>query len=148
MKRKLILPIFLVLLLTIVSNSNGFSQTSASKTVSKSETVAFLIEQNKAATDLIEKQTARINDLENELIVERENSASVSKSYELSKTEISALKTSNEALSRAVAINEGTIAILQEDNARQRDKAKKANNAKWKAYGIAAVAVALKLLIP
>lgn len=97
---------------------------------------------------MIEKQATRITDLENELIVERENSASISKSYDSAKIEISSLKSSNEALARAVAINEGTIALLQEDNAKQRDKLKKANKDKWKAYAVAAGIIALKFIIP
>jgi len=128
--------------------SAAFSQTSASKIVTKAETVAFLIEQNKSANDLIEKQNSRINDLENELIVERENSASVSKSYELAKSEITSLKQSNEALARAVSLNEGTIALLQADNQKQRDKVKQANKAKWKAIAAAAGVIVLKVLIP
>ena len=97
---------------------------------------------------MIEKQTARIADLESELASEKENSASVSKSYESAKTEISSLKISNEALARAVRINEGTIALLQEDNAKQRDKAKRATRDKWKAIAVAAGVIALKFLIP
>lgn len=148
MKRNLNLKIFLLLTLIIAFVSNSFSQTSTSPTVSKSETVAFLIEQNKSANDLIEKQNNRLTDLENELIVERENSASIAKSYELAKSEIGFLKQSNEALTRAVAINENTIALLQTDNLKQRERVKKANQAKWKAIAVAAVAVGLKLLIP
>ena len=148
MKRKIILLTFLALALITAATCPLYSQTSSSRIVSKSETVAFLIEQNKSANDLIEKQATRITDLENELIVERENSASISKSYDSAKIEISSLKSSNEALARAVAINEGTIALLQEDNAKQRDKLKKANKDKWKAYAVAAGIIALKFIIP
>lgn len=110
--------------------------------------MSFLIEQNKNARDLIEKQNTRIADLENELIVERENSASVVKSYDSAISEISSLKSSNESLSKAVAINEQTISILQADNVRQREKAKKANLGKWKIIAAAAGVIALKFLIP
>ena len=143
-----ILKIFSVMLLLIALNSSVFSQTRDSNTVGKDETVAFLINQNKAANDIIEKQNARIADLESQITVEQENSASIGKSYESAKTEISSLKSSNEALTRAVTLNENTVALLQQDNAKQRDKAKQANKAKWKAYGVAAVAVAIKFLIP
>lgn len=148
MPRKTILLIFLVPTLLIALTSNGFSQTSDSKIVGKAQTVAFLIEQNKAANDLIEKQAARIADLEAELVAERENSASIEKSYSLARTEIGYLKQSNEALSRAVAVNEQTIELLKADNEKQRAATRKAKKEKWKAYGVAAVAVALKLLIP
>lgn len=107
-----------------------------------------MLQQNTAANELIEKQKNRITDLEAEISIERENSASVSKSYESAKSEISSLKSSNEALARAVALNENTITLLQADNAKQRDRVKQANKAKWKAYGVAAVTVALKLLLP
>lgn len=81
-------------------------------------------------------------------MTERENSASVSKSYELARIEIASLKQSNEALSRAVAINENTIALLQLDNQKQREKVKAANKAKWKAIAVAASVIALKFIIP
>lgn len=148
MKNKTILQICLLLTLITALNFNGFSQTSDSPTVPKGQTVSFLIEQNENARDLIEKQNTRISDLENELIVEQENSASIGKSYETAKSEISSLKSSNDALARAVSINEQTISILQTDNAKQRDKAKKANQAKWKAIAALAGVIALKFLIP
>lgn len=148
MKRKIQLIIFLTLTLIIASNSNVFSQTSDSKIVSKTETVSFLIEQNKNARVLIAEQEKRIADLEAENAVEKENSASIGKSYESAKSEITSLKQSNNALARAVAINESTIAALQTDNAKQREKVKKANADKWKAVAVAAGVVILKFLIP
>jgi hypothetical protein len=116
--------------------------------VGKSETVSFLISQNENARTLIGVQEKRIADLESELTLEKENSDSISKSYEAAKIEISSLKTSNEALARAVQINETTIALLQEDNLKQRDKAKQANKGKWKAIAVAAGVIALKFIIP
>lgn len=97
---------------------------------------------------MLAAQEARIADLESEVAVEKENSASVSKSYESAQFEITSLKKSNEALARAVAINEETIAKLQTDNAKQREKAKKANADKWKVVAVAAGVVILKFLIP
>lgn len=133
--------------------SGVYSQTPVSPTapidkkeiVDAPDTVAFLIRQNETARDLIEAQEKRVADLEAELMLEKENSASIAKSYEAAKSEISSLKTSNEALARAVAINENTIAILQTDNAKQRDKAKKAVRDKWKAILVAAGLFALKV---
>lgn len=107
-----------------------------------------MIRQNENARDLIEKQTARIADLEAENAAEKENSASVTASYDFSQREISLLRQSNEALSRAVAVNEQTIELLKADNLRQREKARAANKSKWKAIAVAAVAVGLKLLLP
>lgn len=153
--RKTILQISLLLTLIIALHYNAFSQTSDSTTagenetiVGKNETVSFLIEQNENARELIDKQEKRIADLESELAVEKENSASISKSYELAKSGIASLRQSNEALSRAVAINENTIAGLQEDNQKQREKVKAANKAKWKAVAVAASVIALKFIIP
>ena len=57
--------IFLALTLIIAANFPIYSQTSDSKTVSKTETISFLIEQTKNDRALIEKQEARISDLEN-----------------------------------------------------------------------------------
>lgn len=126
-----------------------FSQTSNSNTaVSVDETIAFLLAQNNEAKAIIIAQEKRITDLETEAAVERENSASISKSYESAKTEIASLKSSNEALARAVALHENTIALLQTDNAKQKDKAKKATREKYKAYAVAGVVVVLKFLIP
>lgn len=148
MINKTILQICLLLTLITALNFTAFSQTSDSPTVPKGQTVSFLIEQNENARSLISQQEKRIADLENELIVEQENSASVGKSYDLAISEISLLKTSNEALARAVAINENTVAMLQADNAKQREKAKRATLGKWKIYAIAAGVIAFKFLIP
>lgn len=152
MKSKRILLVFLVPTLIIACASSNYSQksdsTTAGSSVGKAETVSFLINQVEAARALIAAQENRIGDLENEVAVEKENAASVSKSYELAQSEIVFLKQSNEALNRAVAVNENTIAILQADNAKQREKAKKAVKDKWKAYAVAVGAIALKLIIP
>ena len=146
--KKLALKIPLLLTLIIAANFASFSQTPDSPTVPKGQVVSFLIEQNKNARDLIEKQNTRISDLETEVAFERENAASLGKSYESAKSEISSLKTANEALARAVAINEQTVSILQTDNAKQRDKAKRAVRDKWKVILVAAGIFALKLAIP
>lgn len=155
MKSKTILPIFLTLILTIAAVLPIYSQTSVSTTanqnetvVGKNETVSFLISQNENARSLIEKQEQRIADLESELAAEKENSASLGKSYEAATSEITSLKTSNAALARAVVINEDTIARLQADNAKQREKAKKATKDKYKAIAVAAGVILLKFLIP
>ncbi len=146
--KNFILKISILLTLIIAANFACFSQTLDSPTVPKGQVVSFLIEQNKNARELIEKQNTRIADLENELIVERENSVSIGKSYELAASEITALKTSNEALARAVAINEQTVSLLQADLALQREKAKRAVRDKWKVILVAAGVVALKFILP
>ena len=107
-----------------------------------------MIQQNEIARELIEKQEARISDLENELMTERENSVSIGKSYVAAKSEITSLKTSNAALARAVTINEDTIAKLQADNIKQREKAKNAEKTKWKVIAVAAGVIALKFILP
>ncbi len=124
-----------------------YSQTRDSNIVSVDETIAFLLKQNSDAKDVIAASDKRIADLESELAVTRENSASIGKSYEAAVSEISSLKTANAALSRAVAVNEDTIAKLQADNAKQRDKAKRANRDKWKAIAVAGGIIVLKLIL-
>lgn len=146
--KRTILKIMMLVTLIIAPNLYHFSQTSGSPTVSKTQTVAFLIEQNKNARVLISKQENRIKDLESELAEEKENSNSLFKSYESAKSEISSLRESNAALTRAVAINENTIAILQEDNKKQRDKAKNATKKMWQAIAVAAGSIALRFIIP
>lgn len=145
--KNLILKISLLTILIIAGISPLFSQTSSSKVVSKSETVSFLIEQNKNARDLIEVQNARIKSLEAEVAAEKENSRSITVSYDFAVREIDALKKSNEALSRAVAMNESTIEMLKADNDKQKAKVKKANKEKVKAYIVAGVAIALKIFL-
>ena len=135
-------------MLTIAANSKIYSQTSDLKVVSKAETVSFLLQQNENDRALISKQDNRIADLESELIVERENSVSISKSYETAQSEITSLKSSNSALARAVAVNEEVVAKLQTDNAKQREKAKRATGDKWKVIVIAAGIIALKFILP
>ncbi len=134
--------------LIIALNSNSFSQTKPSPTVSDDETISFLLTQNKEAKNVIVAQENRIEDLENELIVTRENSNSISKSYTAAQSEILSLKTSNAALARAVAINEDTIAKLQTDNIKQREKAKNAQKTMWKVIAGAAGVIILKLILP
>lgn len=134
--------------LIIAANSFAFSQTKDLNIVSLDQTISFLLSENKKAKDLIAAQNDRILSLEAENTAERENSASLSKSYEKALSEIDSLKTSNAALSRAVALNESTVAMLQEDNKKQRSKAKKATKDKWIAYAALAGTLALKLLIP
>ena len=146
--RKTLRQISIILLLIIATGCAIYSQTPVSPTVvGKGETVSFLIEQNSNARELIAAQNKRIGDLENELVVERENSASFSKSYAAAASEINSLKTSNAALLKAVALNEQTVALLQTDNAKQREKAKKATREKWKAYAVAAATVAATVLL-
>ena len=108
----------------------------------------FCSKENKESKNSIAAAENRIADLESELIVERENSASISKSYETAQSEITSLKSSNAALARAVAVNEDTIAKLQTDNAKQREKAKRATGDKWKVIVIAAGIIAVKFLLP
>jgi hypothetical protein len=154
---------FLILALLTAFSLNVFTQTVSSNTAQASpspapqavtetiktdETISFLLADNENKRALIFEQQKRITDLESQIAVEQENFASIGKSYESAKTEIVFLKKSNEALVRAVATNEQTIALLQSDNAKQREKAKKANNAKWKAYAAAAAAIALQFLLP
>ncbi|HEY0051188.1 MAG TPA: hypothetical protein VGB68_17975 [Pyrinomonadaceae bacterium] len=105
-----------------------------------------MIQKNKEARELISKQEKRIETLEAEVAAEKENSASIGKSYESAKSEIALLKESNAALSRAVALNEQTIELLKEDNAKQRGLVKKANKEKWKARFAAAFLIAIQLL--
>lgn len=144
--KKLFLSI--LLLLTIANGSNVFSQTKSSNTVKTDQTIAFLIIENEKANDLIFAQAARIETLETELAAEKENSNSISKSYELSLREISLLKQSNDALTRAVELNEQTIAALSTDRDKWRTEAKKQKKGKYKAIVVAASAIAFKLLIP
>lgn len=96
---------------------------------------------------MIEVQNARIKDLEAELAAEKENSDSLGKSYAGAKSEIDALKRSNAALERAILLNEQTIELLKLEVDRQREKVKKANKDKWKAIGVAAGAIALKIFL-
>lgn len=137
----------MLLVLLTAANLPVYSQTRNSNTVSLDETIAFLLKQNADAKDVIAAGDKRIADLEAELAVEKENSASISKSYDSAVSEISSLKTSNAALARAVAINEDTIAKLQTDNQKQRDKAKRATRDKWKVIAVGAGVIALKLLL-
>jgi chromosome segregation ATPase len=145
---KRIFTTLMLLALLIAPSFAVNSQTRASSTVTTDETISFLLTQNENAKSVIAAQENRIKDLESEVAVERENSASVSKSYESAKSEIVSLKQSNEALSRAVSLNEQTIALLQTDNQKQKDKAKRATRDKWKAIAVAAGAIALRFLIP
>lgn len=96
---------------------------------------------------MIDAQKSRIKDLEAEVAAEKENSGSIAKSYLSAVKEIDALKRSNAALERAVAMNESTIEMLKTDNDKQRAKVKKANREKVKAYVVAGVALALKFLL-
>jgi len=93
-------------------------------------------------------QEKRIDDLESEVSAERENAESIQKSYDSAKSEIDSLRRSNEALSRAVTLNEQTIALVTSDLDKWKDESKKQKKGKYKAYLIAAGAIALKLLIP
>lgn len=153
--KKQILLIFLTLTWAIAATSASYSQTSDSRTapaqseavVGPGQTVPFLIRENKNLRQVKEAQENRINDLEAENTVERENSASVSKSYEAAKAENASLKSANESLHQADNLNKQTIALLQTDNLKQKEKAKKATKAKWKAYGVAAVTIALSYLL-
>ncbi len=154
--KKLILLIFLTLGLTIAASLPCYSQTSDLPTaptvqnetiVGKNETVSFLIRQNKNAREVIAAQEQRISELEAEVALEQENSQSVGKSYEAAKAEIVNLKSANESLRKAVATNEQTIALLQSDNAKKTEKAKKATKAKYKAYGVTVITLLLTYLL-
>lgn len=138
----------MLLALLIAPNSSVYTQTRDSSIVTIDETVSFLLSQNEAAKNVIAASEKRIADLEAEIVIEQENSASIGKSYESAKTEIANLRSANESLREAVALNKNTIALLQTDNAKQKEKAKKATKDKWKAIAVAAGVIALKFLIP
>ena len=148
MKRPKIYTMLMLLVLIIALNSVSFSQTKSSNIVTTDETISFLLKENKESKNSIAAAENRIADLESELIVERENSASISKSYETAQSEITSLKSSNTALARAVAINEDTIAKLQTDNAKQRGKVKNANKTKWSLIAGVVGLIALKFILP
>jgi chromosome segregation ATPase len=133
--------------LLIAPGFKVYSQTKSSSIVTIDETISFLLKENEEAKTLIGAQETRIKDLESEVAVERENSASVGKSYEAAKSEIVNLKSANESLRKAVALNVQTIALLETDNAKQKEKAKKATKDKWKAYGVTAITIALSYLL-
>lgn len=137
----------MLIALLIAPSLNAVSQTKSSSTVSIDQTIAFLLKENEDNKNLIVAKERRIADLEALVAVEQENSASVGKSYEAAKSEIANLKSANESLRKAVSLNEQTIALLQSDNSKQKEKAKKATKAKWKAYAVAAGVIALKFLI-
>ncbi|HEX8289822.1 MAG TPA: hypothetical protein VF556_17705 [Pyrinomonadaceae bacterium] len=157
---------FLIAALVIVSSSPVFTQTVSSNTAQASpsptpeavqtqtetiktdETISFLLQDNENKRALIFEHQKRITYLETQIALEQENSTSLGKSYDAAQTEISFLKKSNEAYTRAIATNEQTIAMLQSDNVKQREKAKKAVKDKWKAYAAAAVSLAVTFLIP
>lgn len=140
--------ILILTLLIIAASSTSFSQTQPSQIVGKNETVAFLIAENKNARGVIEAQEKHITDLEAQIAGEQEKSESLEKSYLSAKSEIESLRSSNEALRRAVKLNEQTLALLAEDNSKQKEKARKAEKKKYQAYLIAIGAIALKFLIP
>jgi chromosome segregation ATPase len=148
MKRQKIFITLMLLALLIAPNSSVYTQTRDSSIVTIDETVSFLLSQNEAAKNVIAASEKRIADLEAEIVIEQENSASIGKSYESAKTEIANLRSANESLREAVALNKNTIALLQTDNAKQKEKAKKATKDKWKAIAVAAGVIALKFLIP
>lgn len=138
----------MLLLILIALNLNVFTQTRNSSIVTTDETIAFLLDENKKAREIIAVQEKRIADLESEVSLERENAGSIQQSYDSAKSEIDSLRRANDALSRAVTLNEQTIALLQSDRDKWKDEAKKQKKGKYKAYLIAAGAIALKLLIP
>jgi len=160
--RKLILTISMALGLTIALASNAYSQTPSSNTagsdiagdITKSDkvpadqTIAFLLDQNDKARELIKAQNDRIAVLETEKAAERENGESLSKSYASAQKEIESLRSANEALHKAVAVNEQTISLLQTDRDKWKGKAKHETRAKYKAYLIAAGMIVLKFLLP
>jgi len=132
----------------IASVSAGYSQTQSSNTVPADQTVTFLIDQNEKARALIAAQETRIKDLEAEVAAEHENGESLSKSYTAAEAEITALRQANEALHKAVAVNVQTVAMLQTDRDKWKDKSKHERNSKYKAYVVIAGVIALKLLLP
>jgi len=146
--KKPILKISIVLALIIVCASSAISQIQPSSTVTTDQTVSFLLDQNEKARDLIAAQEKRIADLETEIAAEKENSQSVTRSYDSAKREIDSLRAANEALHKVIVLNEQTIAALQADRDHWKDKAHKEKMGKYKAYIVAAGVIALKFLIP
>lgn len=130
------------LALTIAPSFQIYSQTRDSNIVSNDETISLLLDQNREAKNVIEKQEKRIKDLEAEVSLEKENSASIGTSYEKAKSEIESLKSANDALHKAIAINEQTIAIVQSDRDKWKGKAKKESKEKWAAI----IALGIKFL--
>jgi uncharacterized lipoprotein YajG len=154
--KKLILKLSILLALTIALASSATSQTQTSNTapgndpstVSTDQTVSFLLDQNEKAKALIAAQEKRIADLEAESTAEKENAVSLSKSYLAAQSEIGSLRSANEALHKAVALNEQTISLLTTDRDKWKDEAHKQKKAKYKAYILAGSIIALKFLIP
>ena len=124
----------------------SYSQTSGSSIVTTDQTITFLLVENAASRELIKKQAARIADLELEVVAEKENSESTSRSYEAAKSEITSLRTANAALERAVALNEKTIALLQTDLTKERESKKKWRSRTFKIGATLAAILITKIL--
>lgn len=138
----------MLLVILIAASLNVFTQTRSSSIVTTDETISFLLDENAKAREIIAAQEKRITDLEAQTAAEKENSDSIERSYNLAKSEIDSLRRANDALSRAVTLNEQTIALISSDRDKWKTEAKKQKKGKYKAYLIAAGAIALKLLIP
>jgi len=95
---------------------------------------------------VINKQPAHITDLEAEGTAEKENSSSLNRSYENAKSEINSLRNANDALTKAVALNEQTIALLQGDLTKERASRKKWQKRTFQAVGTLAAIVFTKIL--
>lgn len=144
---KKVLPlIFLTLLFSLSGFGQSAQNPSQPQTVSREKTISMLISEVKAARELIKTQDENIIALENQIKSEQENADSLEKSYTAAKSEINSLRTANDALTKAVALNEQTIALLQTDLTKERASKKKWRSRTFKIGATLAAIVLTKVL--
>jgi chromosome segregation ATPase len=131
----------------------SYSQTSNSPNAPNSKskptnqkTIDFLLDQIDGANTVIEANKTNIAALEAEIKLEKENSASLNNSYEAAKREIVALRTANDALQKAVELNNQTITLLKSDNEALKLKNKRLKKDKLRAYAVALGIFLIKVL--
>lgn len=147
--------ILLLLLLTTPLSSPATAQTTRDSTPAASapavaedtteQAFARLVAETAAGRVLIQAQRAQIAALDEQLAAERARGDSLSKSYADAEREVSALRSANEALARAVELHEQTIKLVSEQKDRAEHKAKKANKRAAVATGAAIVLAVAKL---
>gem|GEM_PF-6422657 len=127
-------------------NCQTSSPASNSQIVSKEQTVARLVSEVKAARTLVNAQNDQIAALENQVKTETENSTSLNRSYQNAKSEINSLRAANDALTKAIVLNEQTIALLQGDLREERASKKKWRSRTFKVGATLAAIVLTKML--
>ncbi len=128
------------------TNNSTLAASTPAVSESREQVVAQLIAEVKTGRVLVESLRAERDALSAQVEAEKQNSASIQKSYDSAQAEIAAKDKAIGHLERAIALHEKTVALLQDSNAGLKAEVKKHKKRAVLATLVVIGSIALKVL--